>query len=484
MTGTVATRRAGAVAVSTITVGATPTGALINPMLLGGLGGFTDQGDAGAGPRAALRSIRTDGFLNYTPTRIGAPDGAHPTLGHSGTRSYDFTKLTAVVLGARADGATELYPTLTYTPQDLGGDLPASLIAPFNTGWYTGPGGQVPTDSGEFAARAVDMLHHIIVTLGMPVAYVSVGNEPDVPGNGYWLGNQAQYFAHYAACATAIRAYNPALKLVGLEIANNDSPTFTAWVTPFLVYCKANNVPLDAIAHHEYLAYGWVPARTRSLLTQSIAAAAWTLPLDLLCTEWSPFDPVAWPGFGTKPWGTSVERPLYNDAGAAVTAITLIEMQAAGYVRAHFFKSRLETTDPPGTDSGLYGAAGPFSTGNDFELFAKLGSGHVLPTTINGDPGLHALACSSTTDLTGTVRVLIANHHYERTKTYPTTITVPVADGRATTLWVIDRNHSNRFDAGSSHTGLETIACPATLGGQVVVPDLAARSVCLLEIAP
>ena len=32
---------------------------------------------------------------------------------------------------------------------------------------------------------------------------------------------------------------------------------------------------------------------------------------------------------------------------------------------------------------------------------------------------MHALACSTTTDLTGTVRVLIANHHYERAKTWP-----------------------------------------------------------------
>jgi hypothetical protein len=483
MTGAVALRRAGGIRSSTITVGGTPTGKTINQRLLGGLFGFADQGDIPAGVVAAgtPNVHRIDGAINYTPIKAGAVDGTHPTLGHSGSYSYKWATIDAEIDAAATEGA-QLYVSLDYCPQLLGGGLPPSTVAPFGTGWYVGPGAEVPSNSASFATMCADLVYHCVVEKGATIPYWGLWNEPD---GGFWAGTPAQYFALFAAVSSAVKALGLGVKIGGPELAALDQGTQTTWLTPFLTYCKANAVALDFISFHAYEGTGWSIRRAYALLQGSITAAGWLTALELIVGEWAPTAISNILGFGSaKPFGAagSTEVLQINDAGAALTAIMLMEMQALGCARGIYFSSKLELpTDQP--NSGLVASTGFWAPGNAYRLWAKLLAGNVLPTTLDADPGMHALACSTTSDLTGTIRVLIANHHYSRAQTYPTTVALAVADGRASTLWVIDQAHSNQFDAGLSHAGLETVPCAGTSAGRVILPPLAARSVCLLEIA-
>ncbi len=260
MSVTVATRAAATAALgSIVTVGA-PTGATINQRLRGGLFGFVDQtvhvgptaaaaGAAHAGTTVSMRRI--DGALNYTPIKLGGVDGTHPTLGQSGDYSYDFTILDAYIAANAAEGADEIYMSLNYCPQILGGNLPPCSpdSVPFALGgqYYRGPGRAVPNDLPAFGTICGDIVYRSVercVALGLELNYAGLWNEPDLLAT-FFDGDAEDWIAMYAAMAPAVRTACPTVKLGGPELASVTTNTVSDWLVPWLTHCKANGIPVD-----------------------------------------------------------------------------------------------------------------------------------------------------------------------------------------------------------------------------------------------
>jgi hypothetical protein len=107
-------------ATGSIIVLAEPTAAL-NARVAAAVGGGTGTSASGL--------IRTDKFLSSAPAKRGGTDATRPTLGHSGSYSYDWQIVDRDVAYIAARGST-LFLTMDSCPQLLGGtNAPASGTA-------------------------------------------------------------------------------------------------------------------------------------------------------------------------------------------------------------------------------------------------------------------------------------------------------------------------------------------------------------------
>lgn len=75
--------------------------------------------------------------------------------------------------------------------------------------------------------------------------YFEVWNEPNLK-DGFWTGDQAEYFKLYDFTARAVKSVSPAYRTGGPATAGN------AWISEFIAFCKANQTPLDFISTHTY----------------------------------------------------------------------------------------------------------------------------------------------------------------------------------------------------------------------------------------
>jgi hypothetical protein len=483
---------------STVTVdAATLTGATINQRLLGGLHPFGWAGPPSAAAKAHAAGVinvnRTDKLLSVTPIKVGAPDGTHPTLGVSGNWSYDWQVVDRTIADIAAQGAgTELYLSLDSTPQILGGDVPpysgtnlnGTNAATGGLAGYASFGADIPDDIPAFAEMCVDLLDHIIGLGTVELAYCGVGNEPD-GGTEFWhdpatglSATAAQYFAYYETIVTAVKAYNPALKVGGPEVVN-PVVNFTAWIRGLMVYCQTNEVPLDFISIHDYAQNGWVLNQVCTKIEKAKTDLGWTDPLELINGEWN-MGPGPVPPFRQS--GTFIEL---GDYAAGACARQLMEFQRLGFSRAIYFKNTRHLSGAASVgdfSGGAFNDLGPWTPGNVFRLWARMGDAAVVSHTASADPGVQVLAAKNVA--TGKLFVLLASAHYRRTPEIPVTMALPgIATGRVTTLTMIDRAHSNQYEAGVENAELQTIPV-ADVAGEQVRLTLPARCACLLEIAP
>ncbi len=483
MSVTVATRPAARRA-NTVTVDiGSPTGAVVNQRLLGCLhpfgviSGNATPALARAQAAGVVNVQRTDKMLSCSPWKLGGTDATRPFLGYSGLTSFDPQVIDRGLADAAAQGA-QLYPSLDACPECLGGSVPpfsgANLATklPGDASYPT----EVPNDLEMFAVMCVDLIHYITVTQGVSVPYWGVWNEPD---GAYWDGTAADYFEMYAEVAVAVKAFNPALKIGGPESVD-PLHNYTAWHHDFLAYCKANAVPLDFLAIHDYHATGWVLNGFFGKLERSKASLDYTDPFEVICGEWNGLHGQNNPG-AFPPFGTAGENLTIDDNAAAFMARQLMEMQRLEIVRAIFYTADSGADGTSASVSGLFANAGPNAIGNVYRLWAQMGDAAVLDTELVADPGMSAIGALADDN---TVYVLLSNRHYRRDGDYRVTVELPgVSAGRATTLTVIDRDHSNYFDAGLANAELQSVPVADVAGGQVRI-TMQARSVCLLEIAP
>ncbi|HEY6899085.1 MAG TPA: glycoside hydrolase [Puia sp.] len=75
--------------------------------------------------------------------------------------------------------------------------------------------------------------------------YFEVWNEPNLK-DGFWAGDQKEYFKLYAATARAIKAVGPRFRVGGPATAGN------AWIPEFIDYCARGQVPVDFVSTHTY----------------------------------------------------------------------------------------------------------------------------------------------------------------------------------------------------------------------------------------
>ena len=75
--------------------------------------------------------------------------------------------------------------------------------------------------------------------------YFEVWNEPNLK-DGFWTGDQWEYFKLYAVTADAIKSVSPGFRVGGPATAGN------AWIPEFIGYCAQNKVPVDFVSTHTY----------------------------------------------------------------------------------------------------------------------------------------------------------------------------------------------------------------------------------------
>ncbi|TDX01569.1 GH39 family glycosyl hydrolase [Dinghuibacter silviterrae] len=75
--------------------------------------------------------------------------------------------------------------------------------------------------------------------------YFEVWNEPNLK-DGFWTGDQAEYFKLYAATAQAIKTVSRRFKVGGPATAGN------AWVPDFIDFCVRSKTPVDFVSTHTY----------------------------------------------------------------------------------------------------------------------------------------------------------------------------------------------------------------------------------------
>ena len=92
------------------------------------------------------------------------------------------------------------------------------------------------------------MLKHWIERYGKEEVqhwYFEVWNEPNLK-DGFWTGDQAEYFKLYAVTANAVKSVSPDFKVGGPATAGN------AWIPEFITFCAQNKVPVDFVSTHTY----------------------------------------------------------------------------------------------------------------------------------------------------------------------------------------------------------------------------------------
>jgi hypothetical protein len=110
---------------------------------------------------------------------------------------------------------------------------------------------------GSTSAKAADLVKYVNVTMGYAVKYWGIGNEADLYANGDIPGyNVDTYNTDWREFAQAMRAVDPAIKLIGPDVSQftaNPSDTYmkarVAWLASFL---KANGDLVDIVSIHRY----------------------------------------------------------------------------------------------------------------------------------------------------------------------------------------------------------------------------------------
>lgn len=448
-----------------------PTGATVQQALLGGLhtlgGTLSERMAAGK-----IKMLRTDKLLTATPMKAGGPDGGHPAVGHSGMYAYDW-QVVDRTFDYLARLGVAAYISIDSTPRLLGGS-----VAP-----YTGPAltssrsylsqfsPEVPNDMAAFRTIVEDLVYHVIREKRYSVPYWGVWNEPD--GTSQFLkGSVADYLRIYHACADAVKAVDPNLKVGGPEIADQFTAA-RAYVKGLIQFCAQNSVPLDFVSTHNYSGDVASFQDFRTQVDQWTTLFGLRTPMELIVGEWS-FSAMWWPGTGYPPYKRY--DYVHNDHMAAFMGWALVEMQRVGVVKGVFY---LPVADASAKVSSLMGASHPYVGLNVFDMWSRLGS-TVLEQSLVADPAMRAL---SSIDAEGNVSILLANMHFRKGPDQVVTINLPGATAQSrVTHYVIDDRHSNLYDAGLAHAQLETVDPPVARGGAMEI-TVRSRSVHLLVVA-
>jgi hypothetical protein len=177
------------------------------------------------------------------------------------------------------------------------------------------------------------------------IKYWEVWNEPD--GWGFWASTLEEYYKLYRITATAIKHYDPSLKVGGPALAGD-----MKFLEGFLKYCQAHGVPVDFVSWHRYDAKPYqvleMSQKVRALMTQYGFGKA-----ESVLNEWNYF-PGDW---GRQENEAQYRKKLFTDEmggslGAAYDASVFIYLQDSSVDLADFFQGTA------GFWGGLYDAFG------------------------------------------------------------------------------------------------------------------------------
>jgi hypothetical protein len=428
--------------------------------------------------KGVLTVLRTDKLIVATPIKAGDPDAEHPGKGISGKYSYDWQ-----VVDRTFDYYKRLnimpYISIDATPQILGGKVPPFSGEKLKTTKSASSGfpPTVPNDMDAFGEIVRDLVHHVIVEQKYVVPYWGVWNEPD--GLSFWNNNLDDYLRLYKVCVKAVKAVDPKLKVGGPETAHFNEQ----WTEGLIKYCAEQKLPLDFVSWHYYLGTVHEMARVRPFVDRW-AKQNGMPPLELICGEWC-WQIHNFPKTGYKPWRDC--NYYLNDWHAAFTAGTLMEFQRAGVVIGIYTNPVAEDGAAGFSATGLMSKTHPWANLNVFRLWSKLAP-QILPSSYDGHPGVFAQASR---DDSGKITVLVTHLRYR--KDFSPKIDVKIngagimSKDFKITQYVIDDQHSNRYDAGEAHTELETMPPPEISGSAETLSlslTMRPRSVHLIVLEP
>lgn len=243
--------------------------------------------------------------------------------------SYDFARTDTYLDQVQATGARIVYrlgTSIEHTPRK----------------YFTHP----PDDFAKWARICLGIIRH--VNHGWAgggqrgITHWEIWNEPeghpDTPPerNAMWSGTQEQYCDLYRTAATAIKEFDPTLK-VGGPAATGIHPAF---VDLFLGYCRDHHAPLDFFSWHIYATHlHEIGDRARWMKAKLVEYGFTDTESHL--NEWnhSPHEPGAGSIFGTS--NAQVAERLFSRLkgveGASFAAAALLDMQDAPIDVANYY---------------------------------------------------------------------------------------------------------------------------------------------------
>jgi hypothetical protein len=137
---------------------------------------------------------------------------------------------------------------------------------------------QVPVYGSTYSSsQAADIVRHVNITNARAVKYWIIGNEPDLVGGGYGYTSASQVAAYFKPFASAMKAVDPTIKIIGPEITWYDNHDIINGLTSCnggaddITGTDGNgNHYVDIISFHTY--NGFDGSQTRSQVISKLMA--------------------------------------------------------------------------------------------------------------------------------------------------------------------------------------------------------------------
>jgi xylan 1,4-beta-xylosidase len=127
------------------------------------------------------------------------------------------------------------------------GFMPSELASKSETIFYWRANGAPPKDYDKWAALITAFARFLIERYGRAEVRTwmfEIWNEPNL--DGFWRGDQAEYFRLYDITVRALRAVDAELRVGGPGTAG------AAWIPDMIAHAQAAGVPLDFVSTHTY----------------------------------------------------------------------------------------------------------------------------------------------------------------------------------------------------------------------------------------
>lgn len=265
--------------------------------------------------------------------------------------SYDFRRTDEYICSVLATGARILYR--------LGESIEHTA-----TKYYVHP----PADYEKWAQVCLGIVRHYndgwADGMRDSVEYWEIWNEPD-NSPAMWSGTPHQYYELYRVAATALKAFNPQLKVGGCAIAHVGSD----FERGFLDYCEQHRLPLDFYSWHTYTDDPEVIVRNARRVRAQLNERGYE-HTESHCNEWNYFDSdwkLIW-----QPGSEWVRKRMFDTqkgpVGSAFAAAVLLALQDAAVDQANYYDGQ-----PTALFCGLFDYHGaPQKTFHAFAAFRRL----------------------------------------------------------------------------------------------------------------
>ncbi len=340
--------------------------------------------------------------------------------------SFDFTKLDQLLLDITSAGATP-FISLSYMPPELSkGDIIGK-----------------PNDYHEWSVLVQNTIQHISGKAGLNLSnvYYEVWNEPDLFGKWKLYGEKNYLHLYHYAALGAMNTTNTNKYFIGGPATTNLYPN---WVTSFLDYIKANNLPLDFYSWHLYS-------------PQVDDYANSIQQFDQLMRRYPEFI------FSVKPmiteWGHDSQNNIGYDTALAASHLIAVASQIQSLDKAFLFELQ-DGKDPEGKEYwGRWGMLTHSDFGSRkkpryFALKALNQLGDQKLSIIGEGTWVKAIASKSSSE--GSIRIILTNYDPKSKNTETVPITIKrLTDGNYTLFQqYINRpptTSSIRVQAGTYH---------------------------------